>query len=280
MEWVIVAVVLAALAAWATTRGRTPARPSESPAGPAPSRPRPAVEGPFLGPVATVRLDVTAPDPELPAVRRLVDATAARVLRTSPDVTEVVVEDRAGTELARVPRRVPSPGPPPTRPEREARPSRPHGSWQEPAAVPGVAQDADVGRRPLAERLDLSEPVQERVRRPDDAVDVVRAILEAAGREAVVGGSTVRSGTDLVVVVDGGGDASAALSQAFLRFRESGAARGVVVHVGYVDPREVARRRTLAPHLHHAGPEVLQAMADAVALGGDPVEFALADVTV
>lgn len=277
MEWVLVAGVVAAVAVWVATRvprrREEPTTPASTSATPA----RPAVEGPFLGPVATIRLDVHAPDRDAPAVRRLVDGAVARVLRTSPDVTEVVVEDRVGTVVARVPRTRPTPGPPPTRPEREAPAPKSHGSWSEPV-VAGVDQDAAVGRRPLAERLDLPESVTGAISHPDDAVEVVRALLVAAGRDAVVRGPTVRSGDDIVIVVDETSDASAALSKAFLRFRESGARRGVVVHLGYVDPREVARRRSLAPDLHHAGPQVLQAMADAVALGGDPIGFALADV--
>lgn len=282
MEWVllvllVVAVALAlGLALW--RRQSTPRTSTTSRRAPSAPR-RPAMEGPFLGPIATVRLDIEASDPEAPSVRRLVDAAAAKVFRTSPDVDEVIVEDRAASVLARVPRAVPTPGPPPTRPEAETRTSRSHGTWREPQFVPSVEQDVHVGRRPLAERLDLPDAVASRVRHPDDAVDVVRAVLEAAGREVTVHGSMVRSGDDVVIVVEAStAGAGTSLSQAFLRFRESGARQGVVIHLGYVDPREVARRRALAPEVHHAGAEVLQHMADAVELGGDPVQFALADV--
>ncbi len=137
-----------------------------------------------------------------------------------------------------------------------------------------------MGRRPLAERLQLSPEVHSRITDPDDAVDVVRAILEAAGQPVAVAGSMVRSGDDVVIVVGDGGVSNSALAQAFLRFRDSGARRGVVVHLGYVDPREIQRRRAMTPELGHAGPEVLQQMADAVELGGDPVQFALADAGV
>lgn len=276
--WLALVVVGVALGLMLWRRQRAPSQTSTG-TRPAGGRPRPAMEGPFLGPTATIRLDVAVGDPESPSAQRLVAGATGRVFRTSPDVTEVIVEDRTGSVLAQVPRDAPTPGPPPTRPEAETRAARPHGSWGQPSFVPSVDQDVSVGRRPLAERLDLPDRVASRVRRPDDAVDLVRAILEAAGRELVVQGTLVRSGDDVVIVVeDTAADASTALSQAFLRFRESRARRGVVIHIGYVDPREVARRRALAPELHHAGAAVLQSMADAVALGGDPVEFALADV--
>lgn len=279
MEWVLVAIVLAVAAAWGASHARTRPAGGAAPRGNGPpARSRPAVDGPFLGPLATVRLDVAVTDADAPAVRRLVDAASARVLRSSPDVTEVIVEDRRGRVLQRVPRQVPSPGPPPTRPEGEVHHARPRGSWREPDVVPGVPQDGPAGRRPLADRLDLPEQVRAAVREPDDAVEIVRVVLEAAGRDVTVRGDAVRSGDDLVLVVEPGADAGEALSRAFLRFRDSGARQGIVVHLGYVDPREVARRRSLTPRLHHAGPEVLQAMADAAALGGDPVQFALADL--
>ena len=38
----------------------------------------------------------------------------------------------------------------------------------------------------------------------------------------------------------------------------------------------MSTRASAAPECHHAGADVLQQMADAVGLGGDPVEFALA----
>lgn len=278
MEWVVAIVIVAAVAAW-FLQGWTPMRTRARTEDAAPRRP--AMEGPWLGPTATIRLDVEVADPDAPSAQRLATTAAGKVLRSSPDVDEVVVEDRNGSEVARVPRHVPTPGPAPTRPEAETRPARSHGTWREREFVPGVDQDVAVGRRPLAERLDLPDGVRARVEDADDAVDVVRAILEAAGREAEVQGAMVRSGNDVVIIAaDHSAGTASALSQAFLRFRESGARRGVVVHLGYVDPREVSRRRALAPACHHASAEVLQHMADAVALGGDPIEFALADTAV
>lgn len=277
MEWIVALVLLAVVAAalvwW---RGRRPARPADGPATTPSSEPRPsAVEGPWLG---TIRLDVVVDDPESDAAKRLIQTATDRVFRRSPDVDEVAVEDRAGRHLATVPRHVPEPGPPPTRPEGAAPPpARTHGgSWREPAVRPTTDENVRVGRRPLAERLELPPSVSSRVTDPDDAVDVVRAILEAADQPVTVTGSMVRSGDDVVIVLEDGGVPSTALSQAYLRFRDSGARRGVVVHLGYVDPREIQRRRAMTPELGHAGPEVLQQMADAVELGGDPVQFALA----
>ncbi len=280
MEWIAALVVIAVVAAvfvWWRDRQR-PEAPAGTTRAASTTRRQPAVEGPWLGPTATIRLDVVVTDPEAGSAQRLVTAATRRVFRTSPDVDEVIVEDREGRRVATVPRHVPDPGPPPTRPEAAAPPPRPHGSWQPPPVRPSVDQDLSVRRRPLADRLQLGPQVRARVADADDAVDVVRAILEAAGRPATVTGSMVRSDDDVVLVVEDGGPSGTALSQAFLRFRDSGARRGVVVHLGYVDPREVARRRALAPELGHAGPEVLQAMADAVELGGDPIQFALAEV--
>lgn len=281
MEWILALAVLAVVAAavmwW---RGRSQSVQAQDAPSTSTRHRAPAVAGPWLGPTATIRLDVVVTDPDAAAVQRLVAATTDRVLRTSPDVEEVIVEDRAGTRVATVPRQVPDPGPPPTRPDAAAPRTRPHGSWSGPEVVPGTDEDVSVARRALADRLDLSPRVRALVADPDDATEVVRAILEAAGQPASVTGSMVRSGDDVVIVVEDGGRSGTALSQAFLRFRDSGARRGIVVHLGFVDPRDVERRRTLAPELAHGGPEVLQHMADAVELGGDPIQFALADSTV
>jgi hypothetical protein len=39
---------------------------------------------------------------------------------------------------------------------------------------------------------------------------------------------------------------------------------------------DVHRREMLAPHVLHAGPDGIQRMADAVAVGADPLRFAVA----
>lgn len=280
MEWIAVLVALAVVAAglvwWRDRRRSQPAaRSSGASASDVSVSERPsAVEGPWLG---TIRLDVEVQDPESEAVQRLVRSATDRVFRRSPDVDEVVVEDRAGRHVTTVPRHVPTPGPPPTRPEGAAPPPRARGSWREPEVRPSIDEDVTVKRRPLAERLELPPLVHARIGDPDDALDIVRAILEAADQPVDVTGSMVRSGDDVVIVLDDGGLPSVTLSQAFLRFRDSGARRGVVIHLGYVDPREIQRRRAMTPELGHAGPEVLQQMADAVELGGDPVQFALTE---
>jgi hypothetical protein len=67
-----------------------------------------------------------------------------------------------------------------------------------------------------------------------------------------------------------------ALNHAFLRIQQSGASRGLVVALGYLDVNEVRRREMLAPQVLHVGPEGVQRMADAVALGADPLRFAVA----
>lgn len=267
MVWIPVVVVVVALLVAAVVLLRRSATtdsraPSTSPR--APHRVV-AVEG-----VARVQLDLTAADPTAPAVQRLAQATAERVLLESSDVQQVVVEDIQGTHLARVDRRPPSMGRPPTAPGGGpvTRPHR-HGSWTPPEVVPGVA-DTPV-HRAIADRLDLDPAVRAAIQDPDSAVDVVRAVLEHAGLPVEVHGSVVRSGDHAVIVVDAlGVPAATTLTRAFLAFRDSGASDAIVIHLSWVDPRELARRSATAPEVRHVGPEALQELADAVALGVDP----------
>lgn len=67
-----------------------------------------------------------------------------------------------------------------------------------------------------------------------------------------------------------------ALDHAYRQFEASGAAEGLVVTLGLMDHNDVAHRELFAPELRHAGPEGIQRMLDGVALGGNPLRFALA----
>jgi hypothetical protein len=64
------------------------------------------------------------------------------------------------------------------------------------------------------------------------------------------------------------------LNHAYRRFIQSGASRGVVLSAGFMQFLDVRRREFLDPALLHSGPEGIQRMADAVALGGNPMNFA------
>ncbi|HEX6579303.1 MAG TPA: hypothetical protein VF195_00280 [Actinomycetota bacterium] len=133
--------------------------------------------------------------------------------------------------------------------------------------------------RDLIDQFDLPEAVRARIRDPDDPIDLVRSILEAAGVHCEIDGDLVRAGESALVIMRTSGDVvigHEALNHAYLRFSRSGAQRGVVIALGFMDPREVKRREMLAPQVLHAGPDAIQRMADAVSLGADPLRFAVA----
>ncbi|MDP8928380.1 MAG: hypothetical protein M3O70_07335 [Actinomycetota bacterium] len=115
---------------------------------------------------------------------------------------------------------------------------------------------------------------------PDDPVDIVRAILEAAELPVEVHGNVILSGDEAVIVVsEPGGSPSEALTPAFLRFQKSGASRGVVITHSYLAGRDIERRQALAPNLRYTGLSAIQRMADAVALGANPLRFATEPAT-
>lgn len=235
-----------------------------------------------------VTLDIDPPDPSAPTVRRLVNETALRVLGQRRDVDVVEVLGRSGALLGRVPRA------PQVRPQPDLLPQllephhRPrHGgatlsALNEPAAAVDVHFEVlDAGRvhRPLAEVFELPDAVHAALRSNDSAVELVRAILEAAGLEAGVDGDVVRSGDDLIIVIGstlGRVVTPEELNHAYMRFSASGARRGVVLTPGLLYPADIRRRELLVPSLVHAGPEGIQRMADGVALGGNPLRFATA----
>lgn len=275
---VVAAVVLAVLLLGARTgRPRVVARPAR--------RARPGGAAPGDRRVEVV-LDVGSVDPGLEALRRLVDDAARRSFAASEVVAEVVVSNREGEVLGvrrrEEPLEVAIPGS-----LYEPHAGRHHGpdpaaerSGTEGSARPGVSRDVPLGvpGRPLAERFDVPAEVRERIEAPEDPVAVVAALLEVAGREPELDDDVLRCGSEAVVVVRApiGEPLDAdALNRAFRRFRASGASRGLVVTPGFMDPADVRRRELLEPALLHAGPEGIQRMADAVAVGADPIAFAV-----
>lgn len=223
-----------------------------------------------------------APDGEPPAALvRLARAAGVEALGAAPDaVTHVEVIDRVGRTVVTIQR-----GAEPLAPDEATRAAptpRPHVPAPAPA-VPAPATDAGAapalrepasGRRPLADRLDLPPAVRAAVRQPDSPADVVRALLEAAGRPVEARGDLLVSDGVAVAFADVRDDAERALSRAYLRIEASGAARGLVVVLGFADPALVRRRDLATPNVRYVDADALSRMADAVAVGLDPVAFA------
>lgn len=268
----LAAVVIAVLAgtAYAAWRMRPP--PVDRPVPPArPAEPR------ITTPVTTLVIDVHAGDPDSPSVRRLVRSLALPIFDRSDEVEEVVVKDREGEVVGRIHR--PAPAPPPQEHPEPPPDLRLHPRTYEPSTGgvttgPGPAAEDDV-HTDFADHYDLSPSILDQVRDADDPVEVLRAIIESSGRPATVSGPSVLTGEELLIVVPGhrGVVTGDHLTQAYLRFDASRAPRGVAICLGYVDPDELRRREILAPNLRHTGHEAIQRMADAVALGGDPLTF-------
>jgi len=272
--FVLVLVVLAG-AALAIFLWRRPDRP---PPRRVPWEPSPAVSG------TRVVLDLPGADPEDPAVERLVQDAAGRALRADASVDHVEVIDRQGRLLGRA--RRPSPLPEDTVPEQLHEPhvprSRtpsvvPHPAPSHPHAGPGgLGADLSPSARPLADRLDLPLMVRAAIHDPDRPADVLRAILEVSGRDVQMEGDLLVTDDVAIVVVDAHRDADRALTHGYLRIQATSAPRGIVLRLGHVDPLVVRRREAAAPHVRHVTIDALQRMADAVAVGADPIAFVAA----
>ena len=118
---------------------------------------------------------------------------------------------------------------------------------------------------------------------PEDAVEIVRLLVEAAGLPVQVQDDVVLSqGQAIVVLRSHFGDpvTPPMLNHAYRRFIQSGASRGVVLSPGFMQFLDVRRREFLDPALLHSGPEGIQRMTDAVSLGGNPMSFAAAPALV
>jgi hypothetical protein len=275
-----IVLVVVALLLWGVRSLRGP--------GPRPTPPGEWHEGdPHAG---RIILDLAVEDPGQSAVQRLVADTARRALQADPELSSVEVLDRDGRELGRMDR--PGPLPPPTdipadlhepharrdhtpQPVREAMPTGTSRRLPEPDAE----IDVSVPGRPIADQFELPEAVRRRVRDPERAIEVVRAILEASSRPVRMQRDVAVTGDTAITVVDTSGHRVAdELAQAFMRIQATGAARGVVVRLGYADPALIRHREAAAPHVRHVTVDGIQRMADAVAAGGDPVEFAVGPV--
>lgn len=241
--------------------------------------------------VASVTLEVDEADPASPAVQRLVHETALAIFRAAPDAREVEVRTRAGTILGRVSREASPPreltSPPLLHEPRTRRTRVPDvlGGLYGPEPAPNpirylqTSDEIAPPHPPLMEQFELPETVRAGIREPDDPIDLVRAILEAAGVHPEIDGDLILVGESALVVLRASGDVvigHEALNHAYIRIVRSGAQRGLVIAIGFVDPREVKRRELLAPQILHAGPDGIQRMADAVSLGADPLRFAVA----
>lgn len=207
-------------------------------AGPPPSSEvRPGVRTVTLGLAA----EVDDPEP----VRRLAAAAALPLFEDDPLLTQVEVRDRQGSLLAMIDR----------------------------ADGLVLAEHDPFEDVAPAEDLILPSEVRDRLPEHPSLVEVVGAILEAAGHDVDRDGDILKVGDRAVVVLEA--THPDALSAAYLRYRDSGARTGVVVSRRSVAPSEIHRRELLAPDLRYADTGALQRMADAVAVGADPIAFAL-----
>ncbi len=251
------------------------------------------------GGTIVVRLDVDPSGRRGPALDRLVEEAAAAAFRVHPDAVSVEVRSPGGTALGRKSRSVAPAHPrrgsggPGALTARSREPRAPRSRvpdvsrhlTEEPLTAPpsrGPMRPNDGGvqpavRRPLSAQFELPGAVTERLGDPDDAVGLIEAILRAGGADVIRDADMLRTG-DLAVVVLPHGDAvwvsRRDLNHAFLRIQSSDAARGLVVAFGHLDPEEVRTRESIAPAILHVGPRDIQRMADAVAVGADPVRFA------
>jgi hypothetical protein len=133
-----------------------------------------------------------------------------------------------------------------------------------------------VAQRTWVDRFDLSPAIRAEVRDPERPADVIRAILLASGQPAELHGNVVQvDDTAIVVASDVRDHATEAINRAYLQYKESSAEHGIIVRLGYVDPDVIRRHDAATPDVRHISAEGVQRMADAVALGADPLSFAL-----
>lgn len=275
MELLLAAGIVAVVLAAALLAGRRWAR-----------QPRPAAR-PWVTEEpagARVVLDLRPEDPEDPAVQRLVDETARHCLDTDPELVRVRVVDRDGRELGVVHR--PEPRPDVSLPDALHEPRRPRSRAPDPLGrrdhphPPAPAgpddQPAAAPHGTFADRLALDAEVRARLRDPDDPVELLRVLLELAGRRPEVHGDLLLvDDVAIAVVADRGRSIDDVLARAFLRIQQAGAPRGIILHLTWVDPATLRRREVAAPNVRHVGIEAVQRMADALRAGADPLDFVL-----
>jgi hypothetical protein len=234
------------------------------------------------GTMAVVTVDLANVDPAHPAVARLLEDVIERAFQTVRSATRIEVRDGAGRVLAVRDRSTPVPAPAADLPREllaphhrtesrslvadDDRPDRAHPHYASP----------EPKAKPLADRFDLPPAVRETLRDHDDPVALVAALLAAGGEPVSVEGSLVRRGSTQVVVLPcrlGEPVLPEALNHAYRMLERLRARDGIVVTAGHMDPIDVRRRERLAPNVLHAGPDGIQRMADAVAVGADPLRF-------
>lgn len=245
----------------------------------------------------TITLDIEADDAGDERVQRMVADAALRMFRVMPSLQEIEVRDSRGYVLGhrtrsgrQLPERTMSVNL--FEPHTVRRPSSPS-RWND-LPAPGVSErpgpmGAMVGRllhkvpgtepRALAERFDLSEGIRARITDPDDMADVIGAILEEGRHEVRRDQGMLRVADAIVYLIrtpPGATVTAGALTRAYTAFRASGAPHGYAVALGHVDPVDIRRRELLAPEFVHLGADAVQRMADAAALGADPLRWARA----
>jgi hypothetical protein len=249
--------------------------------GPSETSPEPWKETAAAG--ERIVLDLEVDDPSHPSVQRLVFAAARQALDAAPALRSVEVVDRNGTVLGTVERDQPLPRElevPATLHEPHAKRSRgPRAVPQESGQTPQMEhEEGPVGIPPRtwADRFDLPPAARRGVTDGERPADVIRAILAAGGVEAEAHGNVVRTGdTAIVVIPDVRDGAAEAINRAYLQYKESDAHHGILVRLGYVAPDVIRRHDQATPDVRHISAEGVQRMADAVAVGADPLAFAL-----
>jgi hypothetical protein len=275
MEWLAIAVAAVFLAAIVVgiVRRASDVKPAAR---------RDRWEDPDVGGVIVLDLDID--DPDDPTVQRLVHDAGRRALVTDPELDAVEVRSRSGAVLATVTRTQPL-TPEATVPAQLREPHTTRRHAPDPVAPGGATREArqlgpdddvSVPARPFADRFVLVDEVRALVRDPERPTDLVAALLEAAGRPVDRQGDVVVSGdTAIAVVPHLAHGMEDALTRAFMHLRDTATTRGIVIRLGYVDPEEIRRREAAAPDVRHVTADAIQRMADAVALGGDPIAIAI-----
>ncbi len=248
-----------------------------------------------------ITLEVPTHDVDDGALRRLATQVAERALEHDPGLTVVEVVDRDGHNVLRLhrtqrprtielpealhephvrPRRGPSPvGDPSGGPGRG-----PSGGHRRSVAADGrssIGADGGdtathvrpLGPRPAAQRFELPATVRAVIPPDADHVSVLEALLAVAGHPTERDGDLVLLPNLAFIVVHVRDEPELALSRAYLRLGKTGRAHGVVIRQGYLDPALLARRAHSAPRVIHTDTRALQRMADAVALGLNPLDF-------
>lgn len=265
---IVAVAAIVALVTWVASRGR----------------PQPWQEPTVPDEHTVVTLQISAGEPDDPAVQRLVHDAAARQFAAFDHVQSVEVRRADGMSLGTVRRgeRLRAAVELPDSLRVEHAPRRHGPSVTGSSGTPRRPLDIDPSEfassdKPFADQFELPDTVRERITDPGNPTQVVAAILDQAGvAHRTEPGLLVADHTAIVLVGDGSGHSVSSddLARAFLKFESAHVRDGVAVCLGYVNPQELHRRELLAPNLRHAGPEAIQRMADALRLGGDPMLFA------